>query len=281
MINIHSNLIMPLSFNKDSIVEDINKYSLYLEEASKDCKKLASFLKEKNIKIINSYVDAISCRFAVDDIDAGLLKQASCISENDPSKDRQFFYTDPILDKFIEKSEKDLEEFSSTTKDSLTLIKEVNFDEDEIFTEQHREVQLKDIFVDSEEEDDIVGVVDIEVNKIDDDRFAFNLAMADLSDYPSEVDFDREKSMFKYKCKSCDDWHYESLNSIYNSLRTTNALLSNLIVMCGEKYKEFGIALDLIDYDLRLLQILLETDYALDSTQNTIEFDDLDEEEDE
>jgi len=95
------------------------------------------------------------------------------------------------------------------------------------------------------------------------------------------------KNLFKYKCDTCNAWHFESLKSVYRSLKTTSALLSNLIVIAEENHKEFSIALDYINNDLHLLQSLLELDYAIDDDPKEMieleitEEDELDEDEDE
>ena len=117
-----------------------------------------------------------------------------------------------------------------------------------------------------DEDDDKIGQVGIEIEQIDETKFNFNLTIADLNKNPTLVQFDRERCVFKYQCGACDSWHYESLESVYRSLKTANALFSNLMVMTRD-CKELLAAFDFVDHDLRLLQALLRFDYALEDDE--------------
>jgi len=150
---------------------------------------------------------------------------------------------------------------------------EIELDEEpEPFGEHSSCISLKEIIGAFDEEDEPIkiGHIGIDVQQIDETKFNFNLTIADLNKNPVLIQFDRENCVFKYQCGSCDTWHHESLESIYRSLKTANALLSNLMVMSKES-KELLAAIDFIDHDLRLLQALLRFDYALEDKDMEID----------
>lgn len=177
---------------------------------------------------------------------------------------------------FLEDDDEDLDTYDLTEEEETALFQFI--DEDSEFGIEQLEIDIDDIFPeetttfnlaeklkvpDLEDPLFVPGNMVIDVKKIDTDKYAFNLAMADLSDNPKEVNYIREKSLFEYNCGECSNTHYESLDSIYTSLKTANAIFSNLIEMTRDS-RELSTALEFIDSDLRLLQWLLKLDYALE-----------------
>ena len=172
--------------------------------------------------------------------------------------------------------DEDFEDYDLTEEEESALFKfideedsfgieEIDIDLDEIFPEETNTFNLAEKLKMPDFEDPLFmpGNMIIDVKKIDKDKYSFNLAMADLNDHPKHVNYIREKSLFEYNCGECSNTHYESLDSIYTSLKTANAILSNLIEMTRDS-RELSTALEFIDSDLRLLQWLLKLDYALE-----------------
>lgn len=155
--------------------------------------------------------------------------------------------------------------FQFIEEDDTFGIKQIDIELDDIFPEETSTFNLAEKLKVPDFEDPLFvpGNMIIDVKKLGTDKYAFNLAMADLNDHPKHVNYIREKSLFEYDCGECSNTHYESLDSIYTSLKTANAILSNLIEMTRDS-RELSTALEFIDSDLRLLQWLLKLDYALD-----------------
>jgi len=216
--------------------------------------------------------------------------------------DNPVFYMDTELDNVLEGAIEQLEEFDpdfedmtdtimskifgedgvdddrSLTEEEESLIQEIideeNFDIEEIDIE-FDDIDFEDIFPEKcshfnlsqkikifSDDNFAPGNMIIEVKKIDEDRFTFNLTMADLNESPTSINYMRDKSIFEYECNDCDETHFESLDSVYRSLKTANAILSNLIEMTKD-FRELSAALEFIDSDLRLLQWLIRLDYAI------------------
>jgi len=171
-----------------------------------------------------------------------------------------------FIDKLLSESEETKIFHNANVDDEEEFVGqiEINLD-DEIFSESTQFFNISEVLEIPEVEEGSLrpGDVSTEVKKIEEQKFSFNLVIADLQDDISTVEFVRDNSHFKYKCKSCDEWHIESLESAYRSLKIANALLSNLALLTSN-HRELSTAIDFIDHDLRLIQHLLKCDYALD-----------------
>jgi hypothetical protein len=288
---IHSEEINPENF-----IQVFETYADKLEEMAKDYRNLTKIVKTKNIKIIDAHGFAHGGHFSVDEIDTGRLKKEGVVIDyaEQPSEDNAVFYVDTELDSVLEDAIEQLEEFDpdfeemtdsimdkifneedrSLTEEEEALIhdiidednfdiEQIDIDFDEIFPERSSHFNLSEKIGNFSDDNFSPGNMIIEVKKIDEDRFTFNLTMADLGDSPTKINYMRDKSIFEYECNDCDATHFESLDSIYRSLKTANAILSNLIEMTKD-FRELSAALEFIDSDLRLLQWLLRLDYALE-----------------
>jgi len=105
--------------------------------------------------------------------------------------------------------------------------------------------------------------INIDTESLEEDKWSFNIGIADIGYIVKEIDFDRAKCSFTFLCDACEDLHKSNLKSVYTSLSTGIALLSNIIAYSSNR--EFIIAFDYINRDLRLLKTLLELDYAVGS----------------
>lgn len=260
-------------FNSENFVKSFEDYIGHLEKVVKTYKSFVKFVKAKDIKILKTKGFPYAGSFTIDDIDAGRLKKANLVfnmEDEDGESSTPVFYIDDNLGEALSNLENI--EISPPT---------IEFDEEDI--EEKSEllnlsevIQKPEVCTKNKDEKFVPGTVVVDVEQVGDHQYSFNLTIADLNEDPLEVRYDREKSQFEYKCGSCDSVHIESLNSVHKSLRTTSALLSNLIAMLNSK--ELAIALEFIDHDLRLLQILIALDYAIDYESN--KDDDIFEDED-
>jgi len=277
MTNIYANSSFETpELKPDNLPDAFEEYAGNLERVAKDYRKLAEFIKTKNIKILNADGSAFGGTFSVDEIDTARLKKAGFIidlgeiPETTSLVREPVFFIDETLDRELSDNHIDEHEetlmFSNMDDGDMGAEIEIVID-DVAFPENSSIFNIKDILnYNSALSDDLdVGSIEIEIKQVDESKFSLNLAVADLNPTLSDVTFDRETSILKYKCEGgvCDKWHYESLQSVYQSLKTVNALLSNLIIM-SQDCKELRAALDFVDRDLRLLQSLLRFDYALE-----------------
>lgn len=289
MSNIYaSSFIDGPELNSKNLLQSFEDYASKLEEMAKSYKKIVKLIRTKKIKILEAHGYPHSGFFRVDEIDTNRLKQAGAVIDfsdeqlEEKEEQKPVFYIDTEFEEVMEElAEEDCEMhphkmeiqetemFSSILEPDFEIPDtfEVEIDE-EPFIESNLCFSLKEVISSFEEdEDDInVGQVGIEIEQIDETKFNFNLTIADLNKNPTLVQFDRERCVFKYQCGSCDSWHYETLESIYRSLKTANALFSNLMVMT-KGCKELLAAFDFVDHDLRLLQALLRFDYALEDDE--------------
>jgi hypothetical protein len=289
---IHSDEINPENF-----VEVLETYADQLEKVAKDYRDLVVYVKTKKIKIVDAHGFPHGGHFSVDDIDTGRLKKEGIVTDyaEQPLAENVCFYIDSELDGVLESAIPQLEEFDPDFEDmtdaviskifdsddglteeeealiedmineddfDLEHLEQIDIEFDEIFPESHSSFNLGEKIADFGGETFAPGNMIIEVRKIDESKFTFNLTMADLAEDPLDIDYIREKSTFTYGCGQCDEIHYESLDSAYQSLKTATAIISNLVEMTRD-FRELSAALEFIDADLRLLQWLLRLDYAL------------------
>jgi len=289
--------------NTNNFVEAFEEYAKRLEDVANSYRKLVTYVKTKKIKITEAKGYANGGHFSVDEIDTARLKQEGIVidfADSPALTENPTFYIDTNLDAVLKDTldelegldentsysykdfEEDLEDIEEDDTSELTEeehaalfkfiddndfgIENLDIELDEPFPERTSSFNLAEILKKTPDFEDPLfapGNIIIDVRKIDEDKYSFNLAMADLCSHPKKVNYIREKSLFEYECGDCDATHYESLDSIYTSLRTANAILSNLIEMTRDS-RELSTALEFVDSDLRLLQWLLRFDYALE-----------------
>jgi len=264
----------------ENFIEGLEEHTSEMDKEVKLFKKFINFVKTKNIKILEAGGLPFYGTFKVDEIDAERLKKAKIVFEAEYSDDPKKLPIGFFIDKFSDdKFGNDASELIGKRDD--TPIFEVEMDEDEI-EEKSSLLNLSEVIHDhsenhnEEDEDFSPGTLVVDVKQVGEHQYSFNLIVADLNEDPLEVKFDREKGQFEYKCNECDNVHIETLPSVFRSLKTTTALLSNLIAMIRNP-KELGLALEFIDHDLRLLQNLLVFDYALNDDEGLVKDDEEDE----
>lgn len=266
--------------NPDNMLEVFLEHATKLEETAAIYRQMVDALKNKNIKVHQAKGFSHAAQFEVDEIDAARLKKDGLIIDysQGATSINPTFYIDPELDSVLEEN---LETASELLMRELGPPSDPTPDADEAeeedapFKEQSTHLHLSDLLEPpGEQQDHIVGSIEIDIKKVDEDKFAFDLTVPDLGLQPKNVQFERNTGEIKFKCMSCDEWHHEPLQAIFNSLITATALLSNFVEM-SQGTKEFSTALEMIEHDMRLLQELIKFDYALEDPR-----DDLDDEED-
>jgi len=288
MVDIYTNAVFDSpEINPENLVETMEAYVKRLEKTAKDFKNITKYLKTKKIKILGAKGFPYAGKFSVDEIDVARLKKEGLIVDmtENPTMDNPAIYLDEDLDEAIS----DLD----VTSDEMPIIQEllnqaphptIDISEDEI-EEKSSLVNLSQILSVSgptsfdEDEEFAPGTLVVDVRQVGEHEYSFNLTVADLNDDPTDVKFNREKAQFEYKCGGCEELHIESISSVYRSLKTTTALLSNLMAMI-KKPKELAIAIEFIDHDLRLLQNLVAFDYALDDHEGEVTDEDDEDDED-
>jgi len=294
MSNIYaSSFIDGPELNPENLLESFENYAANLEEMATKYKKLVKFIRTKKIKILEAHGHSHGGFFQVDEIDTNRLKKAGFVidfaDELEDDDNMPTFYVDSELEEEMKDIAEELEaefEFEADESDEEIHPHKAEIEETELFAgilepdfeipkifemeikgkleDKDTYFSLKDVIAAFKEDDDLkAGQIGVEIKNVDGVKFDFNLSIADLNRNPTHVQFDREECVFKYQCGSCDSWHFESLASVYKSLKTANALFSNLMVMT-KSCKEVLVAFDFVDHDLRLLQSLLRFDYALD-----------------
>jgi thiol-disulfide isomerase/thioredoxin len=265
--------------NSETFINDLDAYAEQLEKTAKEYKNLAKIIKAKKIKILDAKGYAYAGSFSVDGIDAARLEKDGIVIDLNKdlpdeilARGAPTFYIDQELDQVIEKIDQE-GVIGNDKEEKLTL---ANIDEDDI-EEQSSLLNLVELLQDVElpekisdkSEDFTPGTLAVDVKQVGEHQYSFNLTVADLNEDPVDVKFNREKGVFEYKCDSCDDIHTETISSVFRSLKTTNALLSNLIAVFKDS-KELAVALEFIDHDLRLLQSLIAFDYALNDNEGVV-----------
>lgn len=313
MINIHANSFVHFDneLEDDNVSKNFHECAERLEKIAKHYRKMADFLQEKNIKVekVEGYPQSGS--FTVDEIDYHRLKKADLIINHDNGEsdesDNPVFYVDSELDIALKESVENID-FSKLIEvipqgdisgdeikekeepadyvETVSLIKEFqdnysNRESDLFEGSATTYINLAKVFKDftlNPDHDPDLHVAVARIKKFTSEQYAFDFNIQDIGEDPVQIKFDRAKGMFGYKCANCDYWHLETLLSCYKSLKITIAIISHLIAMCGDQ-KELGIVLDAIDGDLRLIQHLLQFDYALeDETASESNSNDPDEE---
>lgn len=248
-------------FKPKNFVKSFEDYIEHLEKTIKTYKSFVKYVKAKKIKILKTKGFPYAGSFTIDDIDAGRLKKAKLVKdiENEgESKSSPVFYLDENLDEVLFEMNDELDILPPTID-----VDEEDIEEKTELLNLSEVIKGPEIQTQNKDEKFSPGTVIVEVSQVGDHQYSFNLTVADLNEDPRDVKFNREKSQFEYKCNSCESIHIEPLSSVFKSLKTTSALLSNLVAMIPDP-KELAIALEFIDHDLRLLQSLVSFDYALE-----------------
>ena len=281
---IHTEDITPENF-----VDVFESYANRLEDMAKNYRSLVKCVKSKNIKIVEAQGTAHGGHFSVDEIDTQRLKSEGLVIDfaEQPAAENPVFYIDSVLDEVLDDTleklaefDPDFEKMADNILDTIFIdedeeleddeeIKQIDIDfadiddEHEEFPDGHTHFNLSEKISDFGDDSFAPGDMVIDVKKIGDNQYTFNLTMADLGESPTNVNYMRDKEIFEFECGECDATHFESLDSVYRSLKTANAVFSNLVEMTKD-FRELSAALEFIDSDLRLLQWLIKFDYALE-----------------
>lgn len=270
--------------------EQLVEHAEKLEQIAEQYRQLSKYIQDKNIQIIDAKGLPHGGSFEVDDIDTGRLKQAGFVVDfaDNPEDREPPFYIDTELDAVLEEERLEFGEDSYLDYDGEISEEhetargfgtnyldefEPDFETDVDFGGEPR----SDVFKlhellhpdDEDDEDSALGMIEIAVTHIDEDKFAFHIVIPDIGPRYRHITFDREKSYFKYKAEGNSEWQYETLESVYRSTRTASALLSNIVGLTQDT-KELSAALEFVDRDLRLLQSLIREDYAIDDNDKGI-----------
>lgn len=259
--------------NSNNMLEVFLDHASKLEEVAATYRHLVSVLKEKNITIHQARGFSHAAQFEVDEIDAARLMNDGLVidySKGAPNLNPTF-YIDPELDNMLEDNFESISEILAQElgPPSDPEPTDEGDSDDEPFREQSSQFNLTDILEVPDQASSVVGSIGIDVTKFDEDKYSFDLTIQDLGLQPQNVHFDRPTGEIKFKCSSCEEWHLEPLQNVFNSLITATALISNFVEM-SQATREFSAALELIEHDLRLLQELVKFDYALEDPRDSL-----------
>lgn len=265
MVKIYINTSMPTEeLTEENFYSSFEEYAAKLEKLAKHFKTFSKFIKTNKISVFNIDGFANTGNFEVDNIDAERLKKAGLVfdaSEVQAEPDIPAFCIDSKLDEIIEITRKSFDEGS--------IPAQINIDIAEMpeILEQTMTFNLVDeLDIDAELDDGLVPghmVLHVYQNPEDETHKYNHLVVLDFYSDPAEFRLDRENMIFSYKEKDEEEWKEKPLKEVFSSLRTTNALLSNIVVMVRNNPHLFE-TLSSLDQDLRFLQQLLVFDYALD-----------------
>lgn len=268
MVKIYINTILPAEeLTEENFTEGFDTYATKLEKLTKVFKGFSKFIKKHDIKVKNVDGFSSSGSFEVDDIDAARLKKAGFVvdyAEIEAEPEIPAFYIDKNLDAVLEETREQLENMELPQNPQLTInFPEVpDTEEAETLTFNLTDVLDSDI----ELEGDLVpGHIVLQVFPHEEDHHKYNLMMLDFYSDPQEFKIDREKMIFSYREKDEEEWKEKPLVDVLSSLKTANALISNIVIMVRENPFLFE-TLSSLDQDLRFLQQLIVFDYALDDT---------------
>lgn len=268
MVKIYINTILPAEeLTEESFTDSFDIYAGKLEKLTKVFKGFSKYIKKHDIKVKNVDGFSSSGSFEVDDIDAARLKKAGFVvdyAEIEAEPEIPAFYIDKNLDAVLEETREQLENMELPQNPQLTInFPEVpDTEEAETLTFNLTDVLDSDI----ELEGDLVpGHIVLQVFPHEEDHHKYNLMMLDFYSDPQEFKIDREKMIFSYREKDEEEWKEKPLVDVLSSLKTANALISNIVIMVRENPFLFE-TLSSLDQDLRFLQQLIVFDYALDDT---------------
>jgi hypothetical protein len=272
MVKIYINTILPTEeLTSENFTEAFDVYAAKLEKLTKVFKNFSKYVKKHTIQVKNVDGYSSSGTFEVDEIDAGRLKKAGFVvdyEELESEPEIPAFYIDKNLDAVLQDTAESLENLGKfpdqPAQVSLEFPTLPEGELEETLTFNLAEVLDPDIEL---EGDLLPGHMVLQVFPQDGDSHKFNLIMLDFYSDPAEFKLDRERMVFCYKEKDDDEWREKPIQEVFHSLKTANALLSNIVIMVRENPFLFE-TLGSLDQDLRFLQQLLAFDYALDENDD-------------
>ena len=271
MVKIYINTILPTEeLTEESFTEAFDIYASKLEKLTKVFKGFSKFVKKHGIQVKNVDGFANSGTFEVDEIDAARLKKAGYVvdyAELEAEPEIPAFYIDKNLDAVLAETKEKLETLSAEqwfgdqpAQLSLEFPQVPNTEEVETMTFNLSEVLDSDVQL---EGNLVPGHMVLQVFPQEEDSHKYNLMMLDFYSDPAEFKIDREKMLFSYREKDEEEWKEKPLADVLGSLKTANALISNIVIMVRENPYLFE-TLTSLDQDLRFLQQLIVFDYALE-----------------
>jgi len=276
MVKIYINTILPTEeLTSENFTEAFDIYAAKLEKLTKVFKNFSKYIKKHGIQVKNVDGYSSSGTFEVDDIDAGRLKKAGFVvdyEELESEPEIPAFYIDKNLDDVLQETAESLENFQGPARIELEFPALPEGELEETLTFNLAEVLDPDIEL---EGDLMLGHMVLQVFPQDDESHKFNLIMLDFYSDPAEFKLDRERMVFCYKEKDDDEWKEKPIKEVFHSLKTVNALLSNIVIMVRNNPFLFE-TLGSLDQDLRFLQQWLAFDYALDENDDEPETPKLD-----
>jgi len=263
MAKIHINSFLgnddPLETN--TLPDDLESCAAKYENMAEQYRHMARYMREKQIKIIEASGHAYCGTFTVDDIDTQRLKESGHVVDIDdqPTAHNPLFSIDAEFDRILD--DMDSKPMWNDIADKIQE-SEVQHGEDQKETSTY---DLANMLIKQtpDFEESGPGAINLEVTKVAEGHYLFNLHIQDLGEDPTTVAFNRRTGEFHYDCGSCNTTHVQNIKSVYGSLKTASALLSNFVYMIKGS-KEFGLAITAIDEDLRLLRHLVAFDYGVD-----------------
>lgn len=270
MVKIYVNSLIPSEdLTVDTFTDAFDSYVTKLKKLTTLFKNFSKFIKENDIQISDADGFANSGTFEVDEIDAERLKKAGLVidySEIEEEPEIPAFYIDAELDEVLKNTAESIENGQHIINLPGPMKVELEFPaipeniEEETLTFNLSEILNPDI----ELEGDLKpGHMVLQVFPQDDNTHKFNLIMLDFYSDPAEFNLDRERMVFCYKEKDDEEWREKPIKEVFHSLKTANALLSNIVIMVRDDPYLFE-TLGSLDQDLRFLQQWLAFDYALD-----------------
>ena len=250
--------------SSENFLTHLDDHSRDLSNISSMFSDLTSYMRSEGIQVEEVSGVPFGGSFKVSEEDAKKLMSKGLVADcSEPEyleepENIPIFYIDTKLDEMFEHRDAfmglpmvslNVPSFSNTESNDygLSEAKEVVIDLGKMF----KDFPIATMFI------------NIDTESLEEDKWSFNIGITDIGYSLKEVDFDRTKCSFTFLCDACKDLHKSNLKSIYTSLSTGIALISNIIAYSSNR--EFIIAFDYINRDLRLLKTLLELDYAVGS----------------
>jgi len=281
MVKIYINTILPTEeLTSENFTEAFDVYAGKLEKLTKVFKSFSKYIKKHSIQVRDVDGFSSSGTFEVDDIDAARLKKAGFVvdyEELEAEPEIPAFYIDKDLDEVLAETaealgEMSLDNFRKSNQIEMEFPAIPTGDVEETMTFNLAEILNPDIELEGDLQP---GHMVLQIHPQEGDMHKFNLIMLDFYSDPAEFNLDRERMVFCYKEKDDEEWQEKPIQDVFHSLKTANALLSNIVIMVRDNPFLFE-TLGSLDQDLRFLQQWLAFDYALDEDDESGEQTDLD-----